>query len=123
MKDRILSSVITLGVGISFLFVGINNLWPDFIISQGERIAIGIYLTIVGFTSLLWKILKVQNEKVPLYSGVIIGILLLIIGLFVMNNTSFGAAIIAPGLILFLWNFIILLKKKFPNQEFFGRKL
>lgn len=122
MKNKILSSITSLGIGIIFLFVGVNNLWPDFIVGKGEQIAVGFCLTLFGLISLFLQIFEIKKER-ALYLGIIIGILLVIAGLFLMgDNHSVWAVLLAVGTILFLPNFIELLRRKFPDQEFFNKK-
>jgi len=123
MGKKILSSIINLCIGISLLFIGIKNLLPDFIINKEEQIAIGFFLTVLGFTFLLLQILKIKNEKTLLYIGIVIGILLVTIGLFLMwKDYSFWAVVMATGIILFLPNLLGLLRRRFPDQVFFNKK-
>ena len=88
--------------------------------TQDEQIiilAVGIFFITAGLISLSRKIFRVKNEKIPLYTGITTGVLLLVVGLSVLNSSPFSLAIMVPGFILFLKHFIVLLVKRFPNQK------
>lgn len=119
------SNLFFLILGAAFLYGGVKSLGPVLLLTQNKEAAVGVGILFItkGFFGSLSKILKIKNELVPLYVGVVTGILILMAGFILLhNNSSFGAGVLAPGLLWFLGNFISLLKKKYPNQEFFGKK-
>ncbi|MDO8558804.1 MAG: hypothetical protein Q7R84_00525 [bacterium] len=123
MKNKVLYPGINFLIGVSLLFIGTKGLKPNFILNQEEQIALGIFFTATGLVMLVWRISRLKNENILLGSTIIIGLLLLVSGIILMSkNSLYGISVIAPGFILFLRSFVILLKKKFPNQEFFGKK-
>jgi len=77
--------------------------------------ALGLFMVIIGFFDLFWKIIPAKQPIIPNYVGIIVGLAILIYGLY-----SESIPVMAPGMYYFLIHLYGLLKKKFPDQTFFG---
>ena len=117
MRNKTLSSAITLFIGVFILVAATKNWLSLFPLNHEEQIAVGIFFAALGFLHLFRQIFKIE-ETAFFYIGTVAGALLVTAGLlFLYRASSIGLFIIAPGLLVFLGSFISLLGKKFPEQK------